>query len=76
MAMTAACSKVMFAGLGTSLSSRADTCSVKDPLPMPKTSSPTADLVTSAPIAATVPATSNPGTGLFGLRNPKYSRPR
>ena len=43
---------------------------------MPKTSSPTANLVTFAPTAATVPATSSPGTGLFGLRNPKYSRPR
>jgi hypothetical protein len=43
---------------------------------MPKTSSPTASLVTVGAIAATVPATSSPGIGLFGLRNPKYSRPR
>ena len=38
---------------------------------MPNTSSPTANLVTAEPTATTVPATSSPGTGFFGLRNPK-----
>jgi hypothetical protein len=40
MAATAACSKVRFIGLGASLSSRADTYSANEALPMPNTSSP------------------------------------
>ena len=38
---------------------------------MPNTSSPSRNLVTSAPIATAVPATSSPGTRFFGPRNPK-----
>ncbi len=38
---------------------------------MPKTSSPGWNLVTPNPTATTVPATSRPGTGFFGRRNPK-----
>ena len=67
---TAACSNEMFAGLWLSLSSRAAAYSAKEPRLTPNTSSPTANLVTADPIAATVPATSRPGTGFFGLRNP------
>ena len=43
---------------------------------MPNTASPTANLVTDEPTAATVPARSSPGTGFFGLRSPKARRPR
>ncbi|WCI07780.1 hypothetical protein PJ267_13770 [Arthrobacter sp. OVS8] len=42
----------------------------ESPRDIPYTSSPTANRVTAEPTAATVPATSMPGTGFFGLRNP------
>ena len=67
---TAACSKVRFAGLRASLSSRTAAYSAKDPREIPNTSSPVANLVTADPTASTVPATSSPGTRFFGLRNP------
>ena len=67
---TAACSKVRFAGLWASLSSRAAAYSANEPRDIPYTSSPTANRVTSEPTATTVPATSMPGTGFFGRRNP------
>ncbi len=67
---TAACSNVRFAGLAASLSSSATAYSAKEPRLMPNTSSPTANLVTAEPTAATVPATSSPGTRFFGFRNP------
>ena len=63
---TAACSKVMFAGLRASLSSRAAAYSAKAPRPIPNTSSPAANRVTAEPTATTVPATSRPSTGFFG----------
>ena len=39
-------------------------------MPMPKTSSPTANRVTPAPTSTTVPATSLPATGFRGSRSP------
>jgi hypothetical protein len=47
MGTVAACSKVRFAGLGASLFSGARAYSAKAPLPMPNTSSPGWNLVTS-----------------------------
>ena len=70
MATTAACSKVRFAGLGASLFSGARAYSAYEPLPMPNTSSPGWNLVTSLPTASTTPATSVPGTGFLGARSP------
>ena len=72
----AACSKVTFAGLGASLSSRATAYSAKEPGAIPNTSSPTANLVTAEPTASTMPATSRPGTGFFGRRRPNARRAR
>ncbi len=72
-ATTAACSKLSLAGLRASLSSRAAAYSANEPRAMPNTWSPARNLVTSAPAAATAPATSSPGTGFFGPRNPKPS---
>ncbi len=77
----AACSNVRFDGLRVSLSSRAAAYSAKPPRLTPNTSSPTANLVTFAPTAVTVPATASPGTRFFGPRRPKpmmrirYGRP-
>ena len=67
---TAACSKDRLEGLWASLSSSAAAYSANAPRDIPYTSSPTANRVTAEPTAATVPATSMPGTGFFGLRNP------
>ena len=72
-ATAAACAKLSPAGLRTSLCSRAAAYSANEPLAMPNTSSPARNLVTSAPVATTVPATSSPGTGFFGPRSPKPS---
>ena len=72
--IAAACSKVRPAGLWASLSSRAAVNCANEPRPMPNTSSPGAKRVTPAPTATTTPATSKPGTGLFGARRPKASR--
>jgi hypothetical protein len=67
----AACSNDRFDGLRASLFSGAAAYSANDPRALPYTSSPTAKRVTAEPIATTVPATSMPGTGFFGRRNPK-----
>lgn len=74
MGTTAAWAKVRFTGFGASLSSRATAYSAKEPAAMPYTSSPTTKPVTDAPTSATVPATSRPETGFFGLRSPMASR--
>src|SRR5215212_9192253 len=66
MAITAACSKVRFSGLGASLSSRAHAYSAQEPLPMPNTSSPGWKRLTFLPSASTTPATSEPMTGFLG----------
>jgi hypothetical protein len=70
MATAAACSKLRFAGFGASLLSGARAYSAYEPLPMPNTSSPGWNLVTSSPTASTTPATSAPGTGVLGARRP------
>ena len=66
----AACSNVRLAGLSASESSAAVVYSAYEPFDQPKTSSPTANRVTPAPTASTVPATSVPRTAFFGLRRP------
>jgi len=66
----AACSKDRFAGLMASFFSSAAAYSANDPRALPYTSSPTANRVTAEPMETTVPATSMPGTGFFGRRNP------
>src|SRR6266540_2304988 len=70
----AACSKVSLAGLGTSLSARAIANSAKEPGATPITSSPGWNVVTFAPTASTVPATSHPRTRSFGPPNPITGR--
>lgn len=68
-------------GTRASFSASAHAYSANEPFAMPKTASPTAKRVTPDPMATTVPATSSPGTGLFGRENPKpitrmrYGRP-
>ena len=66
----AACSKVMVWGFRTSFDSLAAANSAKAPVPMPNTSSPTANRVTSRPHSTTRPATSRPGTAFLGLVRP------
>src|SRR6266508_3824878 len=70
-ATTAACSKLIPAGLWTSLSSLAAAYSAKEPRAMPNTSSPGRNLVTPDPTSTTVPATSSPGTRCFARLRPK-----
>ena len=70
MPTVAACSKLRFAGFGASLSSGARAYSANAPVPMPNTSSPGWKRVTPLPTASTTPATSMPGTGFLGARNP------
>ena len=72
---TAACSNEAFAGLWASLSSRAAAYSAKEPRLMPNTSSPTANLVTAEPTAATVPATSTPGHPVLRPAEPEPDDP-
>ena len=72
-ATAAASPKLSLAGLRASLSSRAAAYSANEPRAMPNISSPGLNLVTLEPAATTVPATSSPGTGFFGPRNPKPS---
>jgi hypothetical protein len=71
MGTAAACSKERFAGFGASLSVRAAAYSAKVLVDIPKTSSPGAKPVTSAPTASTVPARFRPGLAYFGRRKPK-----
>src|SRR2546426_2504210 len=74
MGAAAACSKVSLGGFGTSLSGRAMASSAKEPSTLPITSSPGRNAVTAEPTASTRPATSQPRTLIFGLRNPTTRR--
>ena len=58
--------EVRLAGLRASLSWRARAYSANEPWPMPNTSSPTANPVTSAPAATTVPGHVQSGHRVLG----------
>ena len=68
--MADASSKVRLPGLAARACSVATACSAKAPLHQPRTASPGWNLVTSAPMASTVPAMSVPGIGVLGRRVP------
>jgi hypothetical protein len=70
MGTAAACSKVRFAGLGASLSDRAQAYSAKEPSQVPNTSSPGRNRLTFSPTASTRPATSLPRMRALGFRSP------